>query len=309
MKGPGSLIAFSSIEQFLAEHAAAVHPVTREIIAGGRRFSAVDTFAALHRLETLKRRVAQVLREVDALVLPTTPTTYTVAAVLDDPVELNRRLGYYTNFVNLLDLAAIAVPSGFRSDGLPLGLSIIGPAFHDAALATLGTRFLDALNLPAGAGSVVVANDPSRLPVVDGHHTVSVAVVGLHLSGQAKNSELLALGASFDRAATTTPEYRLVVLPDLRPTRPGLMRTATADGAAIEAEVWNVPSRMLGQLVAGVPPPLTIGTVSLADGTQVKGFLCEEYATSGCHDISALGGWRAYADRSPAFAGRIPDPR
>jgi allophanate hydrolase len=281
--------------RFLQEHREAVHPVTRQIISGGERFSAVDAFAALDRITVLKREAAAVLGRVDMLVVPTSPTTYTVAAVEADPIELNRRLGYYTNFVNLLDLAAIAVPSGFRTDGLPLGVTFIGPAFHDATISALGARFLQARL----GGRSASEPDLGRAHASANGATLAVAVVGAHLSGEAKNEELVAIGASLVRSARTAPEYRLVVLDGFDPPRPGLVRVGPAHGTAIDTEVWAIPARAVGGFVADVPGPLTIGTVELEDGEQVKGFLCEQYATADSKDISHLGGWRRFTAPGP----------
>src|SRR5262249_22852233 len=106
----------------------ALLPVTRQIILSGAQRTAAETFAAFYRLEELKRLADRVFQSVDALMLPTAPTIYTVEAVLADPIALNSRLGTYTNFANLLDLCALAVPASLRADGLPFGITLLAPA-------------------------------------------------------------------------------------------------------------------------------------------------------------------------------------
>jgi len=126
-------------------------PVTRQIIAAGARLSAADAFAAFYRLEKLRRVRDRTFRAVDALVVPTAPTIYTIAEVEADPIALNSRLGTYTNFVNLLDLCGLAVPAAMRDDGLPFGVTLLAPDGGDAKLAALGRKFHRATGLPLGA--------------------------------------------------------------------------------------------------------------------------------------------------------------
>jgi allophanate hydrolase len=216
---------------------------------------------------------------MDVLALPTTGTMYTRAQVEADPIRLNSNLGYYTNFVNLLDLAAIAVPAGLRPDGLPFGLSLIAPAFHDLALCGLGTAFAS-----------------GRLPAPPPRMRVRLAVVGAHLTGQPLNRELTARGARLVRACRTAPAYRLFALPGSAPPKPGLVRVAGDHGAAIEVEIWEMEEGPFGAFVAKVPAPLAIGSLILEDGETVKGFVCEGHAVTDAVDISVHGGWRAYLD-------------
>ena len=246
-------------------------PVTREIFASGRRYSAADVFKAQHRLAELRIVCESLLGEIDVFVVPGAPTIYRIAEVEANPIELNSRLGRYTNFVNLLDLAAIAVPAGFRADGLPFGVSLIGPAFSDHALAALAARFHGEGEIPATSSRV------------------QLAVVGAHLSGMPLNHQLVEKGARLARATATAPVYRLFALEG----KPGLVRVAEG-GARIAVEVWEMPAAQYGAFVAQIPPPLGIGTLELDDGSRVQGFLCERYAVDGRPDISAFGGWRAY---------------
>lgn len=241
-------------------------PVTRKVIESGARYSAADAFRAQHRLAELREKCTF----ENVLVVPGAPTIYRIAEVEADPIELNSRLGRYTNFVNLLDLAAITVPAGFRADGLPFGVTLIGPAYSDRALAAVAARF-------HGEGEIVTPASG-----------VQLAVVGAHLSGMPLNHELTERGARLMRTARTAWAYRLFVLDG----KPGLVRAE--HGTSIEVEVWEMPVRRFGDFVAGIPAPLAIGTLELEDGTRVKGFLCEPYAVEGRPDISTYGGWRAY---------------
>ncbi|HTZ37333.1 MAG TPA: allophanate hydrolase [Stellaceae bacterium] len=286
---------------WLAERAAAIdaatggrravlHPVLAGILDGARAITAADAFADRQRLAGLRRATEAVWRQVDLLALPTASTTYRIAEIAAEPVALNETLGRYTNFCNLLDLAALAVPAGLRRDGLPFGVTLLGPAFHDPLLAAVGAALHAAAGLPLGATGVRHPGPGEPTPGATFPY-LPIAVVGAHLSGEPLNRELVALGARLRRAGRTAPCYRLYALPDGR--RPGLVRRA-ADGAAIEVEVWDVPSAAVGALLAGIAPPLGLGTVRLDDGSEVCGFLCEAHAVEGARDISAYGGWRAW---------------
>jgi allophanate hydrolase len=262
--GPWVAERLADLEPWL-EH---MLPVTREVIEAGRRFSAIDLFRAQHSLAELKPRC---WGDFDVLVVPGAPTIYRIAEVEADPIELNSRLGRYTNFVNLLGLAAITVPAGARPDGLPFGITFIGPGGSDAALAGLAGRFLGE-DLPPGKS------------------LIRLAVVGAHLSGMPLNHQLTERRARLVRRARTAPTYRLYALEG----KPGLLRADA--GGAIEVEVWELAPGEFGGFVAQVPPPLAIGTVELEDGERVKGFLCEPHAVRGRPDITQFGGWRAWLE-------------
>lgn len=269
--GPWLAERTAQLQEFMQRHLDDMHPVTRAVIAGGSRFSAIDAFRAQYRLAELRRETESVWKNADVLVVPGAPTIYKRAEVAADPVAMNARLGLYTNFVNLLDLAAITIPAGFRRDGLPFGITLIGPAFSDRALASLGARFLGEAPIPVAAS------------------TVRVAVVGAHLSGMALNRQLTERAATLVRKSKTSSQYRLY---DLADGRPGLVRDG--HGACIEVEVWEMSTAAFGSFVAQIPPPLGIGTLALEDGEQVKGFVCEAHAVAGKKDITASGGWRNY---------------
>jgi len=274
--GPWVAERLAAIREFIDAHAEEMNPVVREIILGARRYSAVDAFEAEYKLRELRRRSEAEWRKMDVLVLPTTGTIYTHEAVETEPVKLNANLGYYTNFVNLFDLAAVAVPAGFRTNGLPFGISLIGPAFSDEALLSLADFY--------HRGTA-----PSAPP-----GCVAVAVVGAHLSGQPLNWHLTERGARLMRTCRTAAGYRLYALDGTVPAKPGLVRDSGFAGEGIEVEVWAVPENLFGGFVAAVPAPLGIGSATLDNGEVVKCFICEGYAIEKATEITSFGGWRNY---------------
>jgi allophanate hydrolase len=269
-----------------------VEPV-RSIIAGGRAYSAADLVDAQTRVRALAQQADAMWDRIDVLLVPTAPTHYRRDQMQADPIALNRNLGAYTNFVNLLDYAALSVPSSLRPDGLPFGITLIGPCASDLQLADLGQRYHLATGLPQGAtGRPLPPAEP--IAALTTPHTVRVAVVGAHLSGMPLNGQLTERGATLVGAAETAPDYRFFALPGTRPPKPGLVRVAPGQGARIALEVWEMPLERYGSFVALIPAPLGIGTLALSDGSSVQGFLCEAEATQGAQDISQYGGWRAY---------------
>ena len=304
----------AAIRGFFDAHESEIIEPVRGIIASGRRYSAAEVFEAQTLLHSLAQRIAPLWDDLDALCVPTTPIHVSIAAMRADPVGLNRVLGQYTNFVNLLDYAALAIPAGMRGDGLPFGITLIAPAGNDWRLAELGQRLhhasglaqgaLDA-PLPApiaipglgtGASASADSADSADKPRAPAAALVRVAVVGAHLSGMPLNSQLIERAARLVQATTTAPVYRLYALPDTVPPKPGMLRVATG-GTAIAVEVWEMPMAHYGSFVAAIPAPLGIGTLELADGSSVQGFLCEPHALEGATDISAWGGWRAWVQR------------
>jgi allophanate hydrolase len=289
-EGPWVAERYAAIAPLIERQPEALHPVTRQIIAAGAAPRAVDAFRAQYRLKDLQRATAKVWNEIDLLLTPTAGTIYLIQDVLADPIRLNSNLGTYTNFVNLLDLAAIAVPAGFRADGMPFGVTFVAPAGDDLSLLTFAERFhhasvttLGALDLPVPA--------PVELPSPSTH--VELIVCGAHMSGLPLNHQLTERGARFVRATETAPQYRFYALPGGPPKRPGLVRV-NSGGAAIAVEVWSVPLEHVGSFVAGIPAPLGVGKVELADGSQRTGFICEAYATEGAQEITDLGSWRKF---------------
>ncbi len=289
-EGPWVAERLAAIRPFFESHPEQVHPVVRQIIEGAAKYSAADLFSGLSKLEALKKRAARLWHRADVLVVPTAPTIYTIKEVLADPFLTNRRLGHYTNFVNLLDLAACAVPGSMRPDGLPCGITLIAPAGADLMLADLAQRFHQLIGLRLGALDDVL---PPPVPIATGDHSVRVVVVGAHLSGLPLNHQLTERGARLVGPARTAARYRLFALPGTTPPKPGLLRDAD-HGSVIEVEVWSLPVSEYGSFVAAIPSPLGIGRVELDDGEWVQGFLCESWAVADAEEISHLGGWRAY---------------
>jgi allophanate hydrolase len=261
----------------------AIHPVTRQIIEAGRTPAALDAFRAQYRLRELAAAAGNIWQAVDALLLPTAGTHYTIEEVAAQPLQLNSNLGRYTNFVNLLDLAAVAVPAGFTQHGLPFGVTLIAPAWQDADLLHLAGR----VHVCTADTAATCTAEPRIAAMID------IAVCGAHMSGLPLNHQLTERGAWRIAATRTAPEYRLYALPGGPPARPGLVRVAHG-GAAIDMEIWRMPEEHFGSFMGGVRSPLGIGQVQTSAGNQVCGFLCEAVAITGALDISNHGGWRNY---------------
>lgn len=293
--GPWVAERLAAIEPFIATHADQMDPTVRKIVEGARKYTAVDVFNGLYRLNAIRQQVAPVWESVDVLLLPTSPTTCMVAEMLADPIARNSQFGRYTNFVNLMGLAAIAIPAGFGPSGLPAGVTLIGPGFSDDALAP----FAAALHHAAAAGlghdrtaPVPPANTPQ---ISDGW--LPIAVVGAHLTGMPLNHQLTTPGGVKLAETTTAPGYRLYALPNTTPPKPGLIHDPAFTGPGIAVEVWALPAAAFGSFVAAIPAPLGIGKLTLADGSQVPGFLCESHALAGAEEITPFGGWRAWLNR------------
>jgi allophanate hydrolase len=291
-EGPWVAERLAPFEELLASDPGALLPVIREIIGAGRRYGGTDVFRAVHQLEALRQQVRGLWRQMDVLFLPTTPTIYTIQQIEAEPIALNARLGTYTNFVNLLELAGVAVPAGFRGDGLPLGVTFIGPRDSDARILALAGKFHRATGKTLGAtGLPLPPAEPAAAPVSP--ESLRLAVVGAHLTGEPLNGQLTDLGARLVRTCRTAPLYRLHALPDATPPKPGMVRVGEG-GSAIEIEIWELPRAAFGAFFANVRPPLGIGTIEADDGEKVAGFLCEAYAVAGARDISSFGGWRNF---------------
>jgi allophanate hydrolase len=291
-EGPWVAERYLAVEAILRRAPQALHPVTRQIIEAGSRPTAADAFRAQYRLQALRRASEQTWEKVDVLLTPTAGTIYRIAEVEADPIRLNSRLGYYTNFMNLLDLAAVAVPAGFTSHGLPFGVTLAAPAWSDLALLSIAARLHRATTTHLGASSVALNDEPHFDWAALGNR-IPVAVCGAHMEGLPLNHQLLERGAVLLERTSTSAQYRFYALPGGPPYRPGLI-AVESHGAAIEVEVWSVPSHAFGSFVAGIPAPLGIGKITLADRRQVSGFLCEAHALSAAQDITSFGGWRAF---------------
>lgn len=290
--GPWVAERYTAIQTFIETSPTALLPVTREIIGDAGGLLATDLFAAQHRLAELRRETEAVWQTLDCMVAPTAPTLPSVAAVEADPIGVNSQLGYYTNFMNLLDLSAVATPTGFTAGGLPFGVTLFGPAFLDQSLLNLAGRLQRQQQLPMGTSERSVPALDRALPG-HGEQRLPIAVCGAHMEGLALNHQLTDLGGRLLRRTRTAAEYRLYALPGGPPERPGLVRCAE-QGVAIELEVWTLPRPAVGDFLEGIPSPLGLGRVRLEDGTEVAGFLCESTATRAADDISHLGSWRHY---------------
>jgi len=291
--GPWVAERYAALREFFTAHPQAFHPVTREIVASGAKPLAADGFEGYYRLKEMRRVTDVIWQKMDVLLLPTAPRTYTIAEMLADPIQLNSNLGVYTNFVNLLDLSAIAIPAGWQKDGLPFGTTLLAPAWNDIALCALGDAIHRAQNLEIGAlGLPLPAPRADARAPVGTNGAIKIAVCGAHMEGLPLNHQLTDRGASLVKKAKTAKAYKLYALPGGPPARPGMVRAPK--GAAIEVEVWELPEREFGGFMKAIPAPLSIGTIELAGGDSVKGFLCEAAGLKGAKDITALGGWRRY---------------
>lgn len=274
----------AAVGEFLLRHPSAANPVVRSIVLGAGGHSAADAFRTVHRLAELKRLADAVWRECDVLLLPTTGTIYRVSEVLAEPYALNSNLGYYTNFMNLLDLCGLALPAGFRVNTTPFGITVVAPAFHDAFALRIAARYEESYRREVKRPAVQPADSERRL---------RMAVVGAHLSGEPLNHQLTGRGARLVESTRTAPVYRLFALAGGTPAKPGLVYVGDG-GCSIEVEVWVLAPDAFGEFVAEVPAPLAIGTLVLEDGSTVSGFVCEPRAISDATEITHFGGWRAY---------------
>jgi allophanate hydrolase len=292
--GPWVAERYVAIKDFFDVHADKVFAPVREIVGGAARYSAADAFSGQYRLRELKRQADKVWSAVDCMVTPTAGTIYTIAEMQADPIKLNSNLGYYTNYMNLLDYAAVAVPAGFQQDGLPFGVTLVAPAHQDAPLLHLAARCQQAVAVPLGATGIALP-DTDALPTSLPDGQIRVAVCGAHLSGLPLNWQLTQRGARLVQTTTSSPDYKFYALPGGPPYRPGMVRVKPGEqGGAIDVEVWEMPAHEFGSFVAGIPAPLGIGTITLASGEPVLSFVCESYAVADAIDITSLGSWRAY---------------
>ncbi|PMX29307.1 MULTISPECIES: allophanate hydrolase [unclassified Pseudomonas] len=278
-----------ALEGMLEHQPQAINPVVRGIVENGLQYSACDAYKAEYLRAELSRRINDTLAGFDALLVPTSPTIRTRADMVLEPVRYNAQFGYYTNFTNLADLSALALPAGLRADGLPCGITLLAPAWHDSALAHLGQRWQASLELPLGATE---RHLPAPAAAQQAPGTVRVAVVGAHLSGMPLNFQLTTRNAVLVEQTLTASTYRLYALPGTVPPKPGLARAE--GGRSIIVELWDMPIARFGEFVAEIPAPLGIGTLMLADGRSVKGFICEPWALADALDVTEFGGWRAY---------------
>ena len=292
--GPWVAERHAAVQAMVDDQPEQMDDTVRQVISAAHGHSATDAFNARYALEALRQQLAPLWQQIDVLMVPTTPTCPTLAAVAEQPILRNSELGRFTNFVNLLGQAALAVPSGMASSGLPFGVTFIAPGGRDAALAELGARWQASRPLPLGrrlrqpqAADLALASLPAAAP------TLALAVVGAHLSGMPLHHQLVERGCRLLQTTRTAPQYQLYALPGSVPPKPGLARVDQG-GSAIAVEVYEMPLDQVGSFLALIPPPLGLGSVQLADGRWVKGFICEGVALGQATDISRFGGWRSW---------------
>ncbi len=289
---------YAAVKDFFDTKEASFHPVTRKIYGGAKALSASDAFNGFYALQGLKKKLAPLIASVDLFCVPTAPTHYTRADLEAEPIRENSRLGTYTNFVNLLDMCGIAVPTGTRADGLPASVTLLAASGKDGLAATIARDLHASSKLTLGATGWPQPAIVEPLTDRDGDGLIDIVVVGAHLSGMPLNHELINLDGTFSRVAQTSDAYRLYALAGTVPPKPGMIRVDGGEGGMIEVEVWKLTPAAFGRFVAAIPTPLGIGTVKLSDGSCAKGFLAEPMALKGATDITDFGGWRAYFAKS-----------
>ncbi|MCG8099520.1 MAG: allophanate hydrolase, partial [Candidatus Thiodiazotropha taylori] len=293
-EGPWVAERYLATQPLIDDNPQALYPVVREIIEPGKSLQASSLFEAQHRLSGLKAICDRQLAAVDCLLTPTAGTCFTIEQMLEEPILRNSQLGYYTNFMNLLDLASVAVPTQMTASGLPFGITLVGDAFTDRALLSIAKRIHRQFELKLGASQYELQSESQ--PSVGNNSEIDVVVCGAHLQGLPLNWQLTERGATLKAKTETAPIYRMYALPGGPPARPGLILDEAA-GEAIEVEVWSMPQSQFGSFVAAIPSPLGIGKLQLADGSEASGFICEPYAISKAEEITGFGGWKAYLNR------------
>ncbi|MCL2893646.1 allophanate hydrolase [Brenneria tiliae] len=289
-EGPWTAERYSVAGELIERRPDAVLPVIRDVLAEAPRRSAVDAFRAQYRLQALKTLCDRTMADVECVLTPAYPRAVTLDELHAEPVKRNADLGYYTNFMNMLDYAAVALPAGFQANGLPWGVTLFGRVFTDQYLLSLAAAWQRSQSLPLVGGQTPNETAPQRVARDD---RTRLVVCGAHLAGQPLNGQLLRRGGRLLQATQSAPHYRLYALAGGSPLRPGMVRVDDG-GGAIEVEVWELPSAELGSFLTGIPAPLGLGKVQLSDGSWETGFICEQYGLKDAEDITHLKGWRAY---------------
>jgi allophanate hydrolase len=279
-------------------------PLLREILAPASSISGIDTFKGMHALQALCQEALPLWEKMDFLLLPTVPTIFTHEQIAEEPIARNSVLGRFTTFVNLMDLCALALPAGFRSDGLPFGISLIAPAFQESFLFNIASMWEEHSKFSLGATGVTKATvttdlvgmnvAPAKVTTSPLESRTSLLVFGLHLSDQPLNHELKLLGATFEQSIRTAPRYRMAALQRGEKRLPGVWRQSDGSGFSLDGEVWSLPEESVGAFFAKVSAPLCLGSLELEDGSWVKGFLAESSVCQEALDISEFGGWKRY---------------
>ncbi len=290
--GPWVAERYAALESILKSQPEAVHDVVRGIVESARGKNAVDAFKAEYELQEYRAVAERLFEQVDFLLSPTAPRSYLIDELLEKPVELNSNMGYYTNYMNLLDLCGLALPAGFMANGIPFGVTLIAPRCRETALLSHAMSWEKQRELPMGASSKVYHSNPAPAAVPVGRQ-IQVAVCGAHLKGMPLNWQLAERGAQLVSETETSENYRFYALKGGPVKRPGLVRDEE-NGCRIKVEVWSLPAQEFGSFVAAIPYPLGIGKLELATGEWVSGFICEGLGIEGAEDISAMGSWRTY---------------
>lgn len=288
--GPWIAERYAGVRNFIDAHPDRLHPVILQVLSAAHEKNAIEAFIALNRLQQLKHQTLSVLRGLSCIAVPTAPRLYRIDEVLDDPVRLNSNLGYYTNFMNLLDLCAVALPSGFYSNGLPFGITLFAESLFDRRLLDIAQRIQNGsrrVQSEDGTGKCY----PMKAPETMSH--MRIAVCGAHMHGLPLNRQLIDLGAHFYATARTSANYRLYALESSPPERPGLLRDE-AQGRCIDLEIWELPRQNWADFISKIKSPLCIGSVELEDGRWEYGFLCETFPVEKSVEITGFGGWRNY---------------
>lgn len=294
-QGPWVAERYLTVSDLLENAPHALHADVRQAIEPAYNYTAADAYAGFHQLKIFQREADAIMRTIDYLVTPTVGRTYQINDVLAQPKITNQHLGYYTNFMNLLDLCAIAIPAGILPNGLPFGISLIAPPYQENTLFSVAEAFHRACNLPAGATQQPLPPPLKKIPMEDKHY-MRLCVCGAHMSGLPLNYQLLECGGRLWAKTRTAPCYKLYAMENLQPPRPGMIRDD--NGVALDVEVWELPVEKFGSFMRKVPSPLCVGTVHLETAEAVNGFLCEPYGLKNARDISMLGGWRTYLQHS-----------
>lgn len=293
-EGPWVAERYAAIESMMQNRPEEVHPVVREIISSAENKTAVEVFQYEYMMQGFRGLAKDMFNDIDFLLTPTAATTYTIKDMLNDPIVLNSNMGYYTNYMNLLDLCGIAVPVGQMENQQHFGVTLVASAMSDQKLLGYAHKWQKTFNTDKLLGDDM--GDALKLPdlaEVNTSKCIDVAVCGAHLSGMPLNWQLTERGAILKQQTYSHSIYRLFALAGGPPFRPGMIRDEEK-GAAIEVEVWSIPAEEFGGFVAGIPAPLGIGKIELADRSIVSGFICESIGIEGAKEITALGSWRQY---------------
>ena len=294
--GPWVSERFAVTEDFLNSNPNSFDTSVRQIILSGAPYSAAQGFRAIYQLKELEIETKKSWAKCDVILVPSAPNHPTIEDLKNHPIVKNSELGMYTNFVNLLRLCAIAVPSGFTKTGLPFGITLIAQEGSDNALLKLASQWQVLFELSLGISNIKGTSEEHTILEAPNDDVTQIAVVGAHLSGLPLNWQLTDRRSRLVKVCKTAKSYRLFALPNTHPPKPGLVRFPS-NGVSIELEVYEMPSTELGSFLNLIPTPLGLGSIELEDGSLVKGFICEQYAVHEAQDISNLGGWKSYINQ------------